>query len=208
MLRRSYPARLTAIAAAAALIFALAQPAPVRAASFHHYSHAWENTGGNFTGMQVTRIDRAVTGLPSLGCSAPYQGNPVYQTQWFKLPGSGNYYELGTGHQCNDNYIYWFAGVSINSQWMSIGYLTGRVKNLQHVFQIDRQSTGPSTYYYRFRVDGVIRWSSGPNSNVGHTADTGLESYCQNCGVVWYAHSSLRVLKSGTWTPWAGRDGS
>lgn len=208
MLRRTYPARMAAIAASAALILSLAQPASVSAASFHQYSHAWENTGGNYTGMQVTRIDRAVTGQPSTGCSAPISGSPVYQTQWFKLPGSGNYYELGTGHQCNDTYRYWFGGVSINGQWYLVGYLTGRVNGISHVFQIDRVSTGPGTYYYYYRVDGVTRWTSGPNSNVGHTADTGLESYCSTCNVTKYSNSSLRNLISGTWTPWAGQDGS
>ena len=77
---------------------------PVVAAGWGGYSHAWENSG-TYDGMSNFRNDVAVSGLPATGCSSgPYTGDPVYQTMWYALNPGTNYFELGTGHQCQDQY--------------------------------------------------------------------------------------------------------
>jgi hypothetical protein len=200
---RSWPA----VAAGAALLFGMVIPTPVQAAGFHGYSHAWEITGGNFTGMQVYRLDKAVTSQPSTGCSGHFQGSPVYQTMWLVLPGTGNFYELGTGHQCNDTFRYWYWGLSVNGAFTSLGWQDNITNGASHTFRMDRVTTGPSTYAIYYRVDGVTKRTFSTGAVVAANVDAGLESWCQGCGVDGYANTSLKYLKAGIWQLWAGRDG-
>ena len=175
------------------------------AASFHGYSHAWESSG-NYAGISNTRIDRAVGGLPSDGCSQPYSGTPVYETMWLQYS-PGNNYELGTGHQCGDQYRYWFWGLSVNSTFYSLGYQTGITNDNSHTFRMDRVLSGFSGYQIYYRIDGATKKTYPTSAANFVDLDVGLESYCQTCTVSAYSNSSLKFKVNDTWSNWAGRDG-
>jgi hypothetical protein len=75
---------------------------PAWAVTWHNYSVAFETTFGGFTGLSAYRKDVHVGSQPSTGCSAPYTGGPIYQTEWVSDSDGQRWLELGTGHQCND----------------------------------------------------------------------------------------------------------
>ncbi len=118
-----------------------------------------------------------------------------------------NFYELGTGHQCNDQYRYWYWGLSANGQWTSLGSQAGITNGVQHLFRMDRQATGQSTYAIYYRIDGVTKRTFTTGAVVGTVLDVGLESYCQGCVVDGYSNQDLKYLKAGVWSFWAGQDG-
>lgn len=197
--------RVKAGLVAALVAYSMVLALSATGAAFHEYSIGYENTGSGFTGIQVTRTDRAVTGQPSTGCSSPYTGSPVYQTQW--VGGGSNWRELGTGHQCNDTYRYWFWGYGYNGTWVSLGYQTGIVNNQIHTFQISRAPVGADTRYL-YRIDGVTKGSLTSSATFGEVL-TGLESYAANANVVLYSHATLKYQKNdGSFLSWSGQDSS
>ena len=203
---RGFSRSLTTAIAITALALTPAWPTPVLAAGFHAYSHAWENSSG-LTGASVVRLDKAVSGLPNDGCSGPYGPHPVYQPLWVEWVSGSSWYELGTGHQCSGTYNYWYWGFALNGTWYSEGFQAGITNSISHTFKIDKAPSGPTTYAYYYRVDGVTKGHT--NSDVtATTADQGLESYCSGCTVLSYSANNLSVLRSGTWQYWSGRDGS
>lgn len=198
----------TALAVVALTLgFVMFDATPVAADSSSNYSHAWENTGGNFQGMSNYRTDRAVSGLPSNYCSSPYGYDVVYQPMWFAVAGSGNNFELGTGQQCNDTYRYWYWGLSVNGVYTSLGYQTGISNGPMHTFQIERQVQGPDTIDIVYTIDGVTKLTHPTTAGYGVTLDVGLESHCSGCSVAWYDNYTLKYKKSGVWNYWSGRDG-
>lgn len=188
-----------------ATTMALAPGAAVQGAPFHAYSVGRENTGGSgFTGIQVTRTTTAVAGLPATGCSHPFTGSPVYQTSWLIITGDAqNWDEIGIGHQCSDNYIYYFWGYGENGGWFPLG-TSFAANGASHVNEISRSFTG--NYYEDFwKMDGVTK-ARMRSIQRGVRVEAGLESYCQGCSTV-FNSSSLKYQKNeGSFVSWAGRD--
>lgn len=210
---RCPPSRTRALVSALAISFSAALATAggsAVASAFHQHSIARENTGSGFTGVQVTRVDKAVTGQPSDGCDGPYRGSPVYQTQWVILNSAGTTWrELGTGHQCNDNYRYWFWGYGVDGTWVSIGIQTGIQNGVEHTFRVQRVFDD-SVYRYQWRIDGVLK-ATMTNSATGPRVEAGLESYAQNATVAGHSYKSLKAQKYGSggdFFDWAGRDAS
>jgi hypothetical protein len=175
---------------------------------FHRYSQGDEVTGAGYTGARVVRIDRAVTNQPNEGCTSPYSGHPTYQTMWVMNDTATNWRELGTGHQCAGNYVYWFWGYGLNGAWYSVGYQSGVVTGVSRSFEI-RQSYDSGgntrTYYY---VSGTNKGSILSSATFDRVR-VGLESYAQAANMVKTNFGSLQYQKNGgslQW--WAGRDAS
>ena len=149
-----------------------------------------------------------VVGQPADGCSSPFTGTPVYQTQWVNITADGlNWREIGTGHQCNDTYRYWYWGYGSNGTWHWIGYQTGISNGQWHTFKIDR--VFDDTFErYKFRIDGVIKGTLNSNAT-GEEVLAGLESYAVNATVAGHNYTTLQYQKlDGAFLNWAGKDKS
>jgi hypothetical protein len=204
--RRSVSRSAANVAAGAILGFLMTLPLSASAAGFHGYSQAFERTGGSgFTGLRNYRKDQAVSGLPSSGCSTPFIA-PVYQTQWVILTADAlNWMEIGTGHQCNDNYRYWFWGYGDNGAWFPVGTQAGIANGVFHTFEIQRAFDGTRWRFY-FKVDGVTK-GNVVGSDTGPEVRVGLESYFNNVTVAGYGNTQLKYQKNGgAFSSWAGRD--
>ncbi len=127
---------------------------------------------------------------------------------WLKY-GDGDNYELGTGHQCGDQYRYWFWGLSIDGAWMPLGHQTGITNGNSHVFRMERVLSGVGGHQIYYRIDGVIKKTYPTSSSNFETLDVGLESYCQACTVGDYTNGSLKskTTTTGSWIGWGGTDG-
>lgn len=134
---RRTPQRIAgALAVAVPLALAVA-PSAVGDGNFHGYSVGQETSyAGEYAGLGVTRVDRAVDGQANTGCGDYFTGNPVYQTQWVSLPGPGDWIEVGTGHQCGDTKRYWFWGYGQGGDWNPIGVRGGVNNGESHRFVI------------------------------------------------------------------------
>lgn len=198
---RHVPTVLTAI-----FVYVVLQPMLLSAThdGFHRYSQGDENSGAGFTGLKSNRVDRSMTGLPSDGCSSPYSGHPVYQTQWVMDDAGQTWREIGTGHQCNDTYRYWFWGYGLNGAWHSLGTQAGIMNGVIHTFQIYRTFIGSNTYYFKIdsSVKGIVAsdWTGG-------LVRVGLESYAAGANVPAHNATALQYQKNnGTFAFWSGRD--
>jgi len=172
---------------------------------FHRYSGGGENNAGADRGIEVTRWDNSMAGIPNDGCANPISGHPMYQTQWL-ITGTG-WIEIGTGHQCNDTNRYWFWGYG-NPNWTLIDSqaITGTQK---HKFRLERSDTTT----WRFFVDvtalaGTLSWST-----TGTRVEAGLESYAANgqtlnSGNPGTQNYELMAYKTAAnaWAYWAGQD--
>ena len=174
-------------------------------ASFHDYSHAWESSS-TYQGMDNNRVDQAVAGLPNANCSSPYGATVVYETMWYQTS-PGNNFELGTGHQCQDQYRYWYWGFSVNGTWSSLGYQTGISNGVSHAFHVRKVNSGFNGWQVYYEIDGVVKKTYATNSTLSNDLDVGLESYCSNCTVTEYLNQQLQYQQSGTWYYWSGEDG-
>jgi hypothetical protein len=177
---------------------------------FHQYSHAWENTSGWYTAFQLSRYDVNVLYQPSTGCGSPWSGDPIYQTMWLYLNSGSNaqVLELGTGHQCNSTYNYWFWDYENNNVWYLIGYRTGITLWTNHAFQISSEYNG-SVYKWNWRIDGNAVYNQMTTSGIGNHLDAGLESYSSGAVVDALEIGPLRYQSYwGAWTNWSGQDGS
>ncbi len=122
---------------------------PAAAQSFHSYSVASQTTpSGAFTGVATTRQDVPVANIPDTGCSGYFSGNPVYQTEWIYITSDGaNWLELGTGHQCMNTLVYWYAGYGFAGTWHPLWEESG-ITPAGHDFQIyEFGSSGLSHYF-------------------------------------------------------------
>lgn len=147
-----------------------------------------------------------MSGIPSTGCSSPYTGNPVHQTQWIII-NSGSWREIGTGHQCNDTYRYWFWGYGLNGTWVSLGYQTGITNGQVRTFEIRRSLLGHENRHV-FLVGGAAK-ANLVSDATGIQVEAGLESYAANANVVYHSYGSLQYQKNnGAFAYWAGKDAS
>ncbi|MFN8082307.1 MAG: hypothetical protein U0Q19_22330 [Kineosporiaceae bacterium] len=185
----------------------LVAPRPALAATFHEYSTVSESSAGSgYTGVSSARFDQHFTGIPSTGCSSRYSGSPVYQTQWVLLTSDAkNWRELGTGHQCNDTYRYWFWGYGSAGTWYPLGGVSNITNGSTHTFTISRSFTGTSNTYI-WTIDSTNR-ATMTSSASGPYVQAGLESYASAASGR-YSLTTLRFQRNGgTMSAWAGRDG-
>jgi len=198
--------RIVAGAAIAAVLYVLLFPVSASASSFHAESDAYEFSGN--TGMYSVHVTQAVSGQESTGCSAPYSGNPVYETEWIIFTSNGqNWDEMGVGHQCNDGYRYIYWGYGYNNVWYSLGTITGTSNGTTHNYKITRAYTG-SQYDDFWYLDGTLK-SQVYSPTVGYEDSVGLESYSSPASVNYYASYSLQYQHNeGAWTNWSGFDAS
>lgn len=172
---------------------------------FHRYSGGGENNTNADRGVQVTRWDNEMAGIPNDGCTNPISGHPMYQSQW--LITSTGWIEMGTGHQCNDDNRYWYWGYG-TSNWTLIDWraIPGTQK---HKFRLERADTNT----WRFFVDatqmtGTVAWNT-----TGVRVEAGLESWAANGqtlngGNPGTQNYELMAYKNGlnAWVYWAGQD--
>lgn len=195
----------TAVATLFALRVGVMAPATATAADFHGYSVAGEVTGDGFTGVSVRRIDQSISGIPSVSCSSPFGIDPVYQAQWvYASADQQSWKELGTGHQCNDQYRYWYWGYGVAGEWYAIGWQANIIPNATHTFEISRAFNGTYDKFY-FRIDGTTK-ASQISSASGPAVNAGLESYASAANVG-YNNNALKYQKNGaSWVNWNGKD--
>jgi hypothetical protein len=176
------------------------------AAGFHQYSVAYETTGTGFTGVQSTHLTRAVVGQETTGCASPYMGAPVYETTWLLITSDGaNFDEFGVGHQCGDNYRYYYWGYGLNNVWYSLGIQQGAVNGSNHTYQISRSFNG-TNYYDYWQLDGTTK-ASLQSFQRGAYVSAGLESYSSPATVASYTSNTLKYQQfEGAFLSWAGRD--
>lgn len=189
------------------LLLALAAPAWGSHTTGHAHSVAAEITSNR--GGASTRWDNTMAGIPNNGCVNPISGSPMYQSMWIRTGGPG-WLELGTGHQCQDSFRYWYWGWGNSSgTWALLGWqnVPGTQK---HEFRIERL-TNLTTW--RFFVDatqlsGAVQW----NIN-GTRAEAGLETYTAtgqtlNNGVPGTQNYEVLKVKntSNNWAFWSGQD--
>lgn len=196
------------VGVAASLFLFLGTTSAVDATTFHQYSVGVESTGASgFTGVQSTRLDSTITGIPNSGCTSAFSGDPVYQTSWVILTSDAqNWMELGTGHQCQGTYNYWFWGYGSSGAWHPLGTQLGITLGASHTFKIRRalaSGTGEETYF--FDVD-LANKGSKVSSSSGVKVEAGLESYWNPVNVI-YTLTSLKSQKNdGSFVSWSGRD--
>lgn len=169
----------------------------------HGYSVGYELTGGGFTGVGATRNDSIITGIPQTGCAyRPFEGNPVYQTMWVHN-GSGNWIELGTGHQCGGTYVYHFGGIGVNGNWIEKFVESNVPVNVSHDFRISRTADNR----IRWWVDDQLRFEFATTFGSFPMVEVGLETYTSNASV-YYGNFALTYQKGGgqPFFSWAGRD--
>jgi hypothetical protein len=170
---------------------------------FHGYSAAYElSLSGQYTGVQTTRIDQYIFSQPATGCTQNFAGDPVFQSEWILItPDAANWLEIGTGHQCNDQYRYWFSGYGYLGVWVPVAIQVGVVNGQSHAFTIGKQG---STYYFHRDFTSM----GSQQSSFGSSVSSGLESYASAAIVGTYSHSNLQYIRGTTYYPWAGFDDS
>lgn len=181
----------------------------VDAAGFHQYSKAKELTAPtNFTALKARRPDQAVSGVPTNGCinHFPVGGNPVYETQWLILGSTADWYEIGTAHQCNDTFRYWFWGYGLANAWYPLGTQDSITNGVSHWFTLTTV-THNGSQWMDYTIDGVIK-DEQPSPDTASAVWVGLESYAQGASTSYDITSLQYQRNQGAWTFWAGRDGS
>lgn len=207
LLRRRWTRATIAVAAVVGLVVT-ASPVGAGHVGFHRYSIARETSRPGYLGIEVTRWDNTMRGIPNDGCSQPISGQPMYQTEYVAVD-NNNWMELGTGHQCNDTFRYWYWGYRFNGNWFLMGHrpIPGTQK---HAFRISREGTG--TWHYEIDATrmGTLGWGV-----TGGSLAAGLESYAQGGttenqgqpGTQNYENLRYRSTTGGaTWFAWFGQD--
>lgn len=160
------------------------------------------NRAYEYTGLQVQRKDNVVTGLNNTGCSAFFDGQPLFQQQTLEL-NSGNGIILGTGHQCLGNKNYWYWGYLYEGEYIPLGEMDNITLGTTRYFRVHR--TGGM--YWSFKIDsatvGWLDWSTDGAEHVW----AGIDSRDQT-GTVVSTQSDLavRLNDSSTYQPWGGQD--
>lgn len=189
-----------------AVVLLAGQPAQA-SDGFHGYATARETSNGyTLQGVSVERPDNNPADLPNDGCSAPFSGHPVYQTQWIIVTSDAkNWIEGGTGHQCQSNYQYRFWGYGYLGNWygQSSSIFDGDFPTL-HTFRLDKNTSNNEWVYFYdgAKVGSAVTW------DVTGYAEAGLESYASAAGVGKHQYGRLAYKKSGSWSAWSGRDSS
>lgn len=153
------------------------QPTSTEAeSSFHHLSALADSTRSDVVGVASTRWDvRLILDTPA-GCDQPFQGWPVYQTQWNVINDYGSWLEIGTGHGCHD-YMYWYGGYgsSADHMWHPLYVVNINGQYQQHQFLL-RQGTDLRYYWY---IDATPMMNYLWDTQ-GYSAMARLESYDAN----------------------------
>lgn len=191
-----------------AVILAVSTPQLAEAQSFHKYAIAKDGSQFAYTGVYSSRIDQAPTGGQNPGpCSAvPYQGTPLYYTQWVIIRDGPNsvldFTELGLAHACVGQ-KYWYWGYGWNGTWYPLG-------------EDWAPPLGQTNYYDLHRVAQVWYWNiNGLNratmtwNAVGIRVEGGLESYNANATTNYINHSQLqKTLSESPWYNFANATSS
>lgn len=181
-------------------------------AGFHAYSYALENnTWGLASGLSAERRRPEFASVSPYGCSAPYSGNPIYQTQWIDFTGTGlNWLEIGSGHQCNEDYVYNFFGYGYQNEYYSVASNQVNPTNDLHTYAILRAGSGG--YMWQYKIDGEVRQTTNAfYGQGGYQVKVGLESYYSPGQAGPVSHQLLKYAAAppGTTNPyvdWDGRD--
>jgi hypothetical protein len=195
-----------AISAISTVAFLSHLPA-AEAQTFHYFASGIESSGSpNYTAVRMWRQDKPVAGLPLTGCSQPLTGSPLYQTMWLKLNG-GTTLELGTGHQCGDQYRYrFYAFYLTDGSWYPLAWDFSIPNGVAHMFKIKRETNANGDSFYKYLLDDIEK-ASLYSHNQAHEGTAILESYSATANVQ-LTMSELAVQRNETpWTPWTGRDG-
>lgn len=197
------PKRIPRLLLVAALTILFTPSHLAHAQNIHRYSIGVEWTADDYVGVRQYRLDRVPGGIPETGCTRPYSGSPVYQTQWVQDPNGANWVEIGTGHQCNSTFRYHFYGYGWNSTFYSLGW-TQIWSDSYHTFDVHRRH-GTTDYFWL--IDGNIRTSLAWATSFERVA-AGLESYADNANVYKYTGMNLEHRRYwwDSWFPWAGYD--
>ncbi len=155
-----------------------------------------------YHGVATTRSEAlSITGLPTAypACVQSYSSSPVYTTQWLNMNGAAvdsNAMEIGTGHQCANNYRYWYWGYQWGTTWHEIGNQT-IYGTTTHTFWMTKVGTS----LWNYNIDGVTMGSlNWPLAGPGVAALAGLESYCSGCTISTHSYSNTRVRAvDGNW---------
>lgn len=170
---------------------------------FHHYSVGREVASGTnvYTGSNQVRDDVSITYIPSTGCSGPYAGDPVYQSQW--VVNGSNWLEEGTGHQCNDTFRYWYWGFGFNGVWHSVGWTPmGTPPSTHRFYQYRGANCLWSTNIDYTQFDNSLSWCI-----TGTLVQTGTESYSVSAVVPIHQNNQLMVsVNFAPYSAWSGRD--
>lgn len=200
---------VTLLLGASASLILMANPSaadtsPGTTDSSGSYSVAYNiANSGHITALGVDRLDRTVYYQEHTGCAGYFQGNPVYQSEWFEVTADNqNWLELGTGHQCSDTLRYWYWGYGYAGQYYPIGELSGRANEESHSFQIEYNV---GTGLYQFQIDSNQYGVKG--TSVADHVETGLESHSSTAALGSYPHYDLRYSYDDifAWYNWSGR---
>jgi hypothetical protein len=118
------------------------------------------------------------------------------------IHGAGQWRELGTGHQCGQNFVYWFWGYAVGGVWNPIAYQGGINTNQSHDFMI-RRLNGTNV---QFIIDGVIKSGLTESWPTAVRVEAGIESYAVNASVYYGTFALAAQRNDGAFQPWAGRD--
>jgi hypothetical protein len=154
---------------------------------------------GSYSGINVQRLEMAVGNQLHTGCSRPYTGDAVFQTEWVNITNDAkNWLEFGTGHQCSDTVRYQYWGFGYAGDWYSLGYAMGVTNGESHGYSIVKVGNNP--YYYQYDGQTIAE----QNSSYGQNVQTGLESHDSTANVAAYQHHGLQFSINGAfaWNNW------
>lgn len=194
------------LACLGAILLVLGLASPARAASFHRYMRAWDNTANAYKALSVDHKDAVgqEVDTPNDGCTNFYSGTPIYQTQWIQTNDAQYWLEIGTGHQCNNTKIYRYMGYGSGGVWHPLNDFD-IAGGGTHTFRIVRDDDLNHWFFY---VDGDIKQAYGWSRASFPSVFTGVESYASGGFVAALHYYNLKYQGSGgNWNDWADKDG-
>lgn len=184
----------------------------VPGAQAHHQGTAHSggmDTSHSYRGVSVLRWDNTMANIPLDGCGGHFQGHPMLQTQWVIIGGTGNWIEIGTGHQCDDAVRYWFWGYGYQGAWTAIAS-QGISGAAPHTFRVSRGSGTAWDYQIDVTTMGTVFWDvHGVRVDAGLESQTATGQTLNNGQPGTQNYDALQYRNTGnSWTNWAGRDGT
>jgi hypothetical protein len=113
----------------------------------------------------------------------------------------------GTGHQCNDQYRYWYWGYGANNgTWYPLGDHTGITNGVAHTFKISEAFNGTNEVVL-WQIDGSTKASINSSATYGQDR-AGLESWVAPPTYInVFNISSLKAQRNGgSFANWSGKD--
>lgn len=168
-------------------------------ASFHGYG-VIGITSTDLTGISEYRYDEPARLPGGTHCRTPYSALPAYETEWL-IDKTGNWLEIGTGHQC-EGYQYWYAGFGTsNGLWDSL-WAKPISKDSGHRFWI-QGTVALNEKYFTYNIDSIQRAHMFFDFS-GSFDQTGLESYSAKTTVPAYEMKSLEFSTdyNVSWSSW------